>query len=177
MKHCKTPQRTSVTHSPNLLATTRAVTALTIIPKKQLNSAPHSQLQSREHICKCTGCDPLGHLKGSNHVHHGFSCVSVIILQKLLMGLATAHCIQHHTQLWELQHLEVKEQVSHSAGSRNRLQIPSFPSLGSEVATPFPPSQLTSHQQCEFQKCQATQQPKCHSKRDPQTDLEKLCNS
>lgn len=46
------------------------------------------------------------------HLHHDFhlymACVSVIILQKLQMGFATAHCIQHRRQGWELQHLEVK---------------------------------------------------------------------
>lgn len=45
--------------------------------KKQLNSAPHSQLWSRGCVCKCTGCDPLGHLKNSPALIHICTTISI----------------------------------------------------------------------------------------------------
>lgn len=63
------------------------------------------------------------------HLHHDFhlymACVSVIILQKLQMGFATAHCIQHHTQ---------------RAGNCNiwRLSNKSAKVLGAELGSKFP---------------------------------------
>lgn len=62
-----------------------------------------------------TGCDPPGHLKGSpalvciciifTFLPHG---ISATLLQKILMGFATAHCNQHHLQGWKLERLKVK---------------------------------------------------------------------